>query len=63
MIGSGVGKIWMDDDAFSRETDQLLTAIFNAHDSQRRPHVRALVDTHTFPLWAFEKLSAEVIHG
>jgi prevent-host-death family protein len=28
MLGSGIGKLWMADDAFSPETDRLITQMF-----------------------------------
>ena len=37
MLGSGVGKIWMADDAFSPETDQLITQMFEAHNPDDDP--------------------------
>jgi hypothetical protein len=32
MLGSGMGKIWVDDDAFSPETDLEIQKLFEAHD-------------------------------
>jgi hypothetical protein len=32
MLGSGIGKIWMADDAFSPETDALIESMFDFND-------------------------------
>ncbi len=32
MLGSGIGKIWMADDAFSSETDLEIQKLFEADD-------------------------------
>jgi prevent-host-death family protein len=32
MLGAGIGKIWMADDAFSRETDLEIQKLFEADD-------------------------------
>jgi prevent-host-death family protein len=37
MFGAGIGKIWMADDAFSPETDQLITEMFEAHNPDDDP--------------------------
>ena len=34
MLGSGIGKIWMADDAFSPETDLEIQKLFEADDSE-----------------------------
>lgn len=36
MLGSGIGKIWMADDAFSPETDLEIQKLFKADDPQVR---------------------------
>jgi prevent-host-death family protein len=35
--GSGIGKIWMAEDAFSPETDLLIQQMFEAHDEKDDP--------------------------
>jgi prevent-host-death family protein len=37
MLGSGIGKIWMADDAFSPETDKLIEEMFYAHNPMDDP--------------------------
>lgn len=37
MLGSGIGKIWMADDAFSPETDLLIQKMFEADDPKDDP--------------------------
>jgi prevent-host-death family protein len=37
MRGSGIGKIWMADDAFSPETDLLIQKMFEADDPKDDP--------------------------
>jgi prevent-host-death family protein len=37
MLGSGIGKIWMSDDAFSPETDLLIQKMFEADDPKDDP--------------------------
>jgi prevent-host-death family protein len=37
MFGSGIGKIWMADDAFSPETDKLIEAMFDFNDPEDDP--------------------------
>ena len=32
MLGAGIGKIWMTDDAFSPETDALIESMFDFND-------------------------------
>jgi prevent-host-death family protein len=37
MLGSGIGRIWMADDAFSPETDLLIQRMFEADDPKDDP--------------------------
>jgi prevent-host-death family protein len=37
MLGSGIGKIWMAEDAFSPETDLMIQQMFEAHDPKDDP--------------------------
>jgi prevent-host-death family protein len=37
MFGSGIGKIWMADDAFSPETDKLIENMFDFNDPEDDP--------------------------
>jgi prevent-host-death family protein len=37
MLGSGIGKIWMADDAFSPETDKLIQDMFEADNPADEP--------------------------
>jgi prevent-host-death family protein len=37
MRGSGIGKLWMADDAFSDETELMIQQMFEAHDPKDEP--------------------------
>lgn len=37
MRGSGIGKLWMADDAFSDETELMIQQMFEAHDPKDDP--------------------------